>query len=57
MEIAGEAEGGSAEFTRGWREIRDRIPEPGREWVELLESRFLALGAVSRIYVPSRPRS
>jgi hypothetical protein len=40
MEIAGEAEGGSAEFTRGWWEIRDRFPEPGRQWVELLEGRF-----------------
>jgi hypothetical protein len=40
MEIAGEAEGGSAEFIRGWWEIRDRIPEPGRQWVELLEGRF-----------------
>jgi hypothetical protein len=40
LEIAGEAEGGSAEFTSGWWEIRDRIPEPGLQWVELLEGRF-----------------
>ena len=40
MEIGGEAEGGSAEFTRGWWEIRDRISEPGRQWVELLAGRF-----------------
>lgn len=40
IEIAGEAEGGSAEFVRGWWEIRDKIPEPGRQWVELLEGRY-----------------
>jgi hypothetical protein len=40
LEIAGEAEDGSAEFSRGWWEIRDRIPEPGRQWVELLEGRL-----------------
>jgi hypothetical protein len=40
MEIAGEAEDGSAEFTRGWWQIRETIPEPGRQWMELLEGRF-----------------
>jgi hypothetical protein len=40
VEVADQAQGGSGEFTCGWWHIRTTLPEPARQWVELLEGRF-----------------
>jgi hypothetical protein len=40
LEVAEQAEVGSGEFGCGWWDIRTRLPEPARQWVELLEGRF-----------------
>ena len=40
VEVAQQAEVGSGEFVCGWWPIRDRLAEPARGWVELLEGRF-----------------
>ena len=40
VEVADQAHAGSGEFTRGWWQIRTSLPEPARQWVELLEGRF-----------------
>jgi hypothetical protein len=40
LEVAEQAEVGSGEFGCGWWDIRTRLAEPARQWVELLEGRF-----------------
>jgi len=40
VEVAEQAEVGTGEFVCGWWPIRDRLAEPARGWVELLEGRF-----------------
>ncbi len=40
VEVSEQAQAGSGEFIYGWWEIRTRLAEPARQWVELLEGRF-----------------
>jgi hypothetical protein len=40
VEVADQAYSGSGEFNCGWWDIRTTLPEPARQWVELLEGRF-----------------
>jgi hypothetical protein len=40
LEVADQAQAGSGEFGCGWWDIRTRLAEPARQWVELLEGRF-----------------